>query len=129
MSIQSGNLVFYYMGRENLCFLTLCEESYPKRLAFLYLEEVADALVQEMIKDFGTNVSSIRKSCCVVTCVAHFVVALCSSDIAATAGVSSLRYATLHVRHPDFIFLRAFVVLLTCSLSRLIETLKKTYDS
>jgi len=57
MSIQSGELCFYYMSRDNLCFLTLCEDSYPKRLSFLYLEEVADALLQEMIKDFGNDVS------------------------------------------------------------------------
>jgi vesicle transport protein SEC22 len=55
MSIQSGNMIFYYMARDNLCFLTLCEQSYPKRLAFLYLEQVADAITQEMIKDFGGN--------------------------------------------------------------------------
>jgi len=57
MSIQSDNsMTFYYMARDNLCFLTLCEDSYPKRMAFLYLEEVADALHQEMIKDFGSEV-------------------------------------------------------------------------
>jgi vesicle transport protein SEC22 len=49
-------MVFYYMSRENLCFLTLCEESYPKRLAFLYLEEVADALLQEMLREYGNEV-------------------------------------------------------------------------
>jgi vesicle transport protein SEC22 len=57
MSIQSGQMVFYYMARDNLCFLTLCEDSYSKRLAFLYLEEVADAISQEMIKDYGSEVS------------------------------------------------------------------------
>jgi vesicle transport protein SEC22 len=53
MSIQSDNMVFYYMSRENLCFLCLCEESYSKRLAFLYLEEVADALLQELVREYG----------------------------------------------------------------------------
>lgn len=57
-AIQSGNMVFYYMSRDNLCFLTLCEERYPKRMAFLYLEEVADAILQEMIKEFGNTVRS-----------------------------------------------------------------------
>jgi Regulated-SNARE-like domain len=55
-AIQSGNMVFYYMSRDNLCFLTLCEEKYPKRMAFLYLEDVADAILQEMIKEFGNAV-------------------------------------------------------------------------
>lgn len=57
MSIVSGNMVFYYMARENLCFLTLCEESYPKRTAFLYLEEVADVILQELLREFGNDVS------------------------------------------------------------------------
>ena len=57
MSIQSDKMVFYYMARDNLCFLTLCEDSYPKRLAFLYLEEVADAILQELIQEFGADVS------------------------------------------------------------------------
>jgi vesicle transport protein SEC22 len=48
-------MIFYYMARDNLCFLTLCEQSYPKRLAFGYLEQVADALMQEMIRDFGNH--------------------------------------------------------------------------
>ena len=57
MSIQSGNMVFYYMQRENLCFLTLTEDSYPKRLAFLYLEDVADAVLQELHREYAADVS------------------------------------------------------------------------
>ena len=57
MSIASGNMVYFYMQRDSLCFLTLTEESYPKRLAFLYLEEVADAVMQEMAQEFGNDVS------------------------------------------------------------------------
>lgn len=57
MSIASGNMVYFYMQRDSLCFLTLTEESYPKRLAFLYLEEVADAIMQEMLQEFGNDVS------------------------------------------------------------------------
>ena len=55
LSIQSGNMMFYYMARDNLCFLTLCEQSYPKRMAFLYLEDIAEAVMQELIRDFGGN--------------------------------------------------------------------------
>jgi len=57
MSIASGNMVYFYMQRDSLCFLTLTEESYPKRLAFLYLEEVADAILQEFVQEFGNDVS------------------------------------------------------------------------
>jgi vesicle transport protein SEC22 len=55
MSIVSGNNVFYYMTRDTLCFLCLCESSYPKRTAFLYLEEIADLVFSELTKEYGTN--------------------------------------------------------------------------
>lgn len=53
MSIVSGKTVYYYMARDNLCFLTLTEDTYPKRTAFLYLEEVADAVTQELVNEYG----------------------------------------------------------------------------
>jgi hypothetical protein len=55
-------MVFYYMSRENLCFLCLTEDSYPKRLAFLYLEEVADTLLQEMVREYGNGVRNVQSS-------------------------------------------------------------------
>ena len=54
MSIDTtGNLVFHYLVRDTLCFLTLTEQSYPKRLAFLYLEEIADAFLESLANDHG----------------------------------------------------------------------------
>jgi hypothetical protein len=71
MSIASGNMTYFYMQRDSLCFLTLTEESYPKRLAFLYLEEVADAILQEFLQEYGKDVSSfdcffLLFKCCLV---------------------------------------------------------------
>jgi Regulated-SNARE-like domain len=57
LSIVSGNHVFYYMVRESLCYLTMTENSYPKRMAFLYLDEVADAVLSELMNEFQENVS------------------------------------------------------------------------
>ena len=59
MSIVSGNKIFYYMTRESLCFLTMTEAKYPKRMAFLYLDEVCDLVLQELVKDHGNSVSLI----------------------------------------------------------------------
>ena len=59
MSIASDRMTYYYMQRGCLCFLCLAEDTYPKRLAFLYLEEVADAILQELVRDYGDNVSTI----------------------------------------------------------------------
>lgn len=61
MSISSGDKVFYYMTRDGLCFLTLAEARYPKRLAFLYLDEVGDVVLQELINEFGNNVRAKQK--------------------------------------------------------------------
>mmetsp|Transcript_20029 Transcript_20029/g.49218 ORF Transcript_20029/g.49218 Transcript_20029/m.49218 type:complete len:223 (+) Transcript_20029:82-750(+) len=55
MSITSGDMVFYYMTRDSLCFLTLAEARYPKRLAFLYLDEVCDMILSELVKEFDNN--------------------------------------------------------------------------
>mmetsp|Transcript_12966 Transcript_12966/g.24368 ORF Transcript_12966/g.24368 Transcript_12966/m.24368 type:complete len:240 (-) Transcript_12966:91-810(-) len=47
MSIStSNNKVFHYLVQSNICILTLTEQAYPKRLAFLYLSEVADAFLE-----------------------------------------------------------------------------------
>lgn len=56
MAIASDQMVFYYMSRDNLCFLALCEESYPKRQAFLYLDDIADLILAELLNEHGTNV-------------------------------------------------------------------------
>jgi len=55
MSIVSGDKVFYYMTRESLCFLAMTEAKYPKRMGFLYLDEVCDLVLQELVKDHGNN--------------------------------------------------------------------------
>jgi hypothetical protein len=57
MSITSGDMTFYYMTRDSLCFLTMAESRYPKRLAFLYLDEVSDMVLSELAKEFNSNVS------------------------------------------------------------------------
>eukprot|EP00542_Grammatophora_oceanica_P016359 CAMPEP_0194050840 /NCGR_PEP_ID=MMETSP0009_2-20130614/37351_1 /TAXON_ID=210454 /ORGANISM="Grammatophora oceanica, Strain CCMP 410" /LENGTH=206 /DNA_ID=CAMNT_0038697671 /DNA_START=136 /DNA_END=756 /DNA_ORIENTATION=+ len=55
LSVVSGNNVFYYMTRDQLCFLTMTESSYPKRTAFLYLDEIADLILGELVKEFGNT--------------------------------------------------------------------------
>ena len=34
-------LTLHYMIQLGICYLTLCDKGYPKRLAFLYLDEVS----------------------------------------------------------------------------------------
>lgn len=52
LSVDAGDRAFSYMTRDNLCFLVLTESQYPKRLAFLYLEDVADTILNELTKEF-----------------------------------------------------------------------------
>ncbi|CAI8022857.1 Vesicle-trafficking protein SEC22b [Geodia barretti] len=39
-SIESNQLVFHYVIEEGICYLALCEHSYPPQLAFSYLENI-----------------------------------------------------------------------------------------
>lgn len=102
MSISSGKYCFYYMARENLCFLTLCEESYPKRMAFLYLEEVADVILQELIREHGNDVRENSISgVSMATKMLHFRLLTLFSRIHLM-----IRTLSLYILHPFMISLR-----------------------
>lgn len=56
LSIETSDRnIFHYLLRDGICYLTLTESSYPKRLAFLYLDEIADGFIQELSKDYGSD--------------------------------------------------------------------------
>ncbi|OEL29793.1 25.3 kDa vesicle transport protein, partial [Dichanthelium oligosanthes] len=40
MSIETGPYLFHYTIEGRVCYLTLCDRSYPKKLAFQYLEDL-----------------------------------------------------------------------------------------
>lgn len=40
MSIETGPNVFHYIIENGVCYLTMCDRSYPKKLAFQYLEDL-----------------------------------------------------------------------------------------
>jgi len=40
MSIESGGSTFHYVNQDGVCYLCLTEKAYPKRLAFMYLDEL-----------------------------------------------------------------------------------------
>jgi vesicle transport protein SEC22 len=41
------------MIEDGICYLTLTDKSYPKRLAFLFLEDVAKEFVEELKREHG----------------------------------------------------------------------------
>jgi len=45
-SIDSGAYTFHYVIEHDVCYLTLCDKGYPKRLAFLYLDEIHNEFVE-----------------------------------------------------------------------------------
>ncbi|KAL2007346.1 hypothetical protein VTN00DRAFT_8784 [Thermoascus crustaceus] len=40
-SIESGQYNLHYLLKDNICFLCICDRSYPRKLAFTYLADIA----------------------------------------------------------------------------------------
>lgn len=40
-SIETGNYIIHYLINDNLCFTCICDRSYPRKLAFTYLADLA----------------------------------------------------------------------------------------
>ncbi|RKO98951.1 hypothetical protein CXG81DRAFT_28254 [Caulochytrium protostelioides] len=56
-SIESNHIVFHYLIEYGVCYLTLCERSYPKRLAFSYLED----LQREFQEKYGPEIGTVAR--------------------------------------------------------------------
>lgn len=57
VAVESGPCIFYYLIDGNVCFLTLAEKGYPKKLAFQYLEELAG----EFSRLYGSQVDGVTR--------------------------------------------------------------------
>jgi vesicle transport protein SEC22 len=53
MTIESNPYVFHYMIDNGICYLTLTDKSYPKRLAFLFLEEISKNFIADLQAEYG----------------------------------------------------------------------------
>lgn len=40
-SIESGRYALHYVIQDSVCFLCICDQSYPRKLAFTYLSDIA----------------------------------------------------------------------------------------
>ncbi|KAF8558796.1 snare-like protein [Imleria badia] len=56
-SIESGQYTLHYLLVDNVVFLTFADKSYPRKLAFSYLEELS----KEFSLSYGSKVESVRK--------------------------------------------------------------------
>lgn len=54
-TIETGPYLFHYLIEREVCYLVLCERTYSKRLAFTYLEDIA----QEFHSQYGRKVASV----------------------------------------------------------------------
>jgi vesicle transport protein SEC22 len=41
------------MISDGICYLTLTDKTYPKRLAFLFLEEISRDFIKELQEEYG----------------------------------------------------------------------------
>ncbi|KAF8639994.1 hypothetical protein AX17_001240 [Amanita inopinata Kibby_2008] len=56
-SIESGPYTLHYLISENVVFLTIADKSYPRKLAFSYLDELS----KEFATTYGAQVENTRK--------------------------------------------------------------------
>ncbi|KAI0080701.1 protein transport protein Sec22 [Panus rudis PR-1116 ss-1] len=56
-SIESGQYTLHYLIVDNVVFLVIAEKSYPRKLAFSYLDELS----KEFATSYGAKVDSVRK--------------------------------------------------------------------
>ncbi|KAJ3364052.1 hypothetical protein AMAG_06611 [Allomyces macrogynus ATCC 38327] len=56
-SIESGAITLHYLIENDICYLVLCEKSYPRKLAFDYLSELA----REFYAQFGHEVPAVTR--------------------------------------------------------------------
>ncbi|CAJ0594416.1 unnamed protein product [Cylicocyclus nassatus] len=54
-SIESGPYMFHYVIKDAICCLCLCQHSFPRKLAFAYLEDVA----QEFLNQNATRIDQV----------------------------------------------------------------------
>ncbi|KAF2118949.1 transport protein-like protein sec22 [Lophiotrema nucula] len=45
-SIESGNFTYHYLITGEVCFICICDRSYPRKLAFTYLSDLAQEFTQ-----------------------------------------------------------------------------------
>ncbi|CAG8649537.1 3033_t:CDS:2 [Cetraspora pellucida] len=50
-SIESGSYYFHYLIQNGVCYMTICDRSYPRQFAFSYLEELS----KEFLMSYGNE--------------------------------------------------------------------------
>lgn len=56
-TLEAGDMNFHYLISQGVCYLFLCEASFPKKMAFAYLEE----LHSEFYDQYGRRVPTVTR--------------------------------------------------------------------
>lgn len=56
-TLETGNFNFHYLIQDGVCYLSLCEASFPKRMAFAYLDD----LHSEFWDQYGRRVPTVTR--------------------------------------------------------------------
>merc|ERR1712088_1062562 len=56
-SIESGPYLFHYIIEQDVCFLTLCDRNFNKKLAYSFLEDLS----QEFYNQYGHKISTANR--------------------------------------------------------------------
>ncbi|XP_042019377.1 25.3 kDa vesicle transport protein [Salvia splendens] len=57
MSVETGPYIFHYIIEGRVCYLTMCDRAYPKKLAFQYLED----LKNEFERTYGNQIETAAR--------------------------------------------------------------------
>ena len=56
-SIESGPYVFHNIIQENVCFMTLCDRNFNKRLAYSFLQDIS----REFCNQYGNKIATCKR--------------------------------------------------------------------
>nr|CAG4645917.1 EOG090X0HBC [Lynceus sp. MCZ IZ 141354] len=56
-TIETGPYFFHYLIENDVCYLALCEKNYSKKMAFSYLEDLA----QEFHSQYGKRINTVSR--------------------------------------------------------------------
>ncbi|CBZ53872.1 putative vesicle trafficking protein [Neospora caninum Liverpool] len=59
-SVDAGAYKYHYLVEDGVAFMTVCGASYPKKLAFSFLDDIQRAFQEELQTSFGTHAVDYR---------------------------------------------------------------------
>eukprot|EP01071_Lankesteria_metandrocarpae_P001388 Lankesteria_metandrocarpae@DN1512_c0_g1_i2.p1 len=60
ISVETVDKTFHCKSNGGICYVTLCDRSYPNKMAFSYVEEISKLFQEEMKREWGTYAVDYR---------------------------------------------------------------------